>query len=63
VNESVPVASRIIKVANAYDDLVGGSMEADRRLQAVARLREGSGYEYDPIVVDVLSRIVSPRLS
>jgi response regulator RpfG family c-di-GMP phosphodiesterase len=55
VNESVPVASRIIKVANAYDDLVGGSMEADRRLQAVARLREGSGYESDPIV--------SPRLS
>lgn len=61
VNENIPLGSRIIKVANAYDDLVGGSMEADRRLQAVARLREGSGYEYDPQVVDVLAGIVAPR--
>ncbi|MEI7778180.1 MAG: HD domain-containing phosphohydrolase [Actinomycetes bacterium] len=63
LDPTLPLASRIIKVANAYDDLVGGSLEADRRLQAVARLREGAGHEYDPAVVDVLARISQPRLS
>ena len=54
----VPIASRIIRAANAYDDLVGGSMDSERRVAALERLRLGVAYEYDPQVVDVLTRAV-----
>ncbi|MEO8328837.1 MAG: HD domain-containing phosphohydrolase [Candidatus Nanopelagicales bacterium] len=54
----VPLASRVIRAANAYDDLVGGSLDSDRRLAALERLRLGVAYEYDPQVVDVLTRAV-----
>ncbi len=55
---NIPVASRIIRVANAYDDFAGGSMESQQRLRALGRLREGSAEEYDPLVVDIVSRVV-----
>ncbi len=54
----VPLASRIIKAVNAYDDLVGESYEPSRRLEALERLRLGMAYEYDPIVVDSLAKTV-----
>jgi hypothetical protein len=54
----VPLAARIIRVVNAYDDLVGGSYETGTRLEALERLRLGMAYEYDPRVVETLSRIV-----
>jgi hypothetical protein len=54
----VPLASRIIKAVNAYDDMVGDSLEATCRLDALERLRLGMAYEYDPRVVDSLSHIV-----
>lgn len=62
-DESLPLGSRIIAACNAYDDLVGGALESDRRLQAVERLRLSSGRVYDARVVDVLSRIVSRDLA
>jgi hypothetical protein len=55
---SVPLGSRIIKAVNAYDDLVAGSLEPVRRLEALERLRLGMAYEYDPRVVESLSRVV-----
>jgi HD superfamily phosphodiesterase len=55
---NIPVASRIIRVANAYDDFAGGSMESQQRLRALARLREGAAEEYDPMVVDIVARVV-----
>ncbi len=55
---NIPVASRIIRVANAYDDFAGGSMESVTRLYALDRLREGASDEYDPFVVDIMSRVV-----
>ncbi|MGH3328920.1 MAG: HD-GYP domain-containing protein [Streptomycetales bacterium] len=58
-NESeVPLASRIIRAANAYDDLAGGSVETARRLHALERLRLGTVHDYDPRVVESLSRVV-----
>jgi hypothetical protein len=54
----VPLAARIIKAVNAYDDLVGDSYETTRRLDALERLRLGMAYEYDPTVVDSLSETV-----
>lgn len=55
---AVPVCSRIIRAANAYDDMVGGSLEQDRHVQALERLRLGMAYEYDPRVVESLSRVI-----
>jgi hypothetical protein len=58
-HESVqPLASRIIKVANAYDDLVGDSADRDRSAAVLERLRVDSVWEYDPTVVEALSRVV-----
>jgi response regulator RpfG family c-di-GMP phosphodiesterase len=59
VDATLPLESRIIKVVNAYDDLVGASVESDRKLQAVERLELGIDREYDPDVVDTLARIVA----
>jgi hypothetical protein len=53
-----PLASRIIKVANAYDDLVGDSTDRDRSAAVLERLRLDSTTEYDPAVVEALSRVV-----
>ncbi len=57
-DETLPLESRIIKVVNAYDDLVGASVESDRKLRALERLQLGIDREYDPDVVDTLARII-----
>jgi HD domain len=53
-----PLSSRIIRAANAYDDLVGSSAEETRAAAAVERLRLDTAVEYDPRVVEALSRLV-----
>ncbi|MEV7009765.1 HD domain-containing protein [Streptosporangium sp. NPDC051022] len=53
-----PMASRVIKAANAYDDLVGGSTDRDRAGAALERLRLGAGEEYDPAVVEAMTRVI-----
>ncbi|MGI5492342.1 HD-GYP domain-containing protein [Microtetraspora malaysiensis] len=58
VDHSPPMASRVIKAANAYDDLVGGSPDRDRAGAALERLRLGVGTEYDPAVVEAMARVV-----
>lgn len=57
-DKTLPLESRIIKVVNAYDDLVGASVESDRKLRALERLQLGIDREFDPDVVDTLSRII-----
>src|SRR5579859_3949126 len=42
-----PVSSRIIKAANAFDDLVGGSLDPARSTEAVHRLRLDTATEFD----------------
>ncbi len=58
LDPDLPLESRIIKTVNAYDDLVGASLEFERKQQAVERLQLSTTRDYDPRVVDVLSRIV-----
>ena len=58
LDRDLPLESRIIKAVNAYDDLVGASLESDRKLQALERLQLGIDREFDPAVVDTLARIV-----
>jgi response regulator RpfG family c-di-GMP phosphodiesterase len=58
LDTDLPLESRIIKAVNAYDDLVGASLESDRKLQALERLALGTDREFDPAVVDTLAAIV-----
>lgn len=62
LDDSLPIESRIIKVCNAYDDLVGASTESDRMGSAVERLELSVDRDYDPQVVDTLARIVERQL-
>lgn len=57
VDATLPLASRIIKAAGAYDDLVGSLADRDRQAAALERLRLDT-VEYDPTVVEALSRVV-----
>ncbi|MGL4172694.1 MAG: HD-GYP domain-containing protein [Actinomycetota bacterium] len=57
-DNEVPVASRIIKVANAYDDLVGNQPSPSQRREALERLHLGLAYEYDPSVVTALTALI-----
>src|SRR5579859_2161454 len=56
-----PLSSRIIKAANAFDDLVGSSMDPDRAAAAVQQLRLDTVSEFDPDTVEALSRVVNRR--
>ena len=55
---SAPLAARIIAVANAYDDLTRGQAAAAQSQQAVHQIRQGAGGEFDPQVVEALTRKV-----
>lgn len=55
-----PMGSRIIRAANAFDDLVGASVDRDRSAAALERLRLDSA-EYDPTVVEALSKVAGRR--
>jgi HD domain len=59
-SQAPPLSSRIIRAANAYDDLVGSSADASRAAAALERLRLDTGAEYDPRVVEALSKLVVP---
>ena len=52
-----PIGSRIIRAANAFDDLVGGSPDRDRCTAALERLRLDTASEYDPGVVEALTKV------
>ncbi|HYO20007.1 MAG TPA: HD domain-containing phosphohydrolase [Dermatophilaceae bacterium] len=58
LGEDLPLASRIIKVCNAYDDMAGVRPNLARRVAAMERINLGLGYEYDPRVVDALVRVL-----
>lgn len=57
----VPLAARIVKTCSAYDDLVSASREARgtrASWDALERLRMGMAFEYDPRVVEALTRVL-----
>jgi response regulator RpfG family c-di-GMP phosphodiesterase len=56
-----PVGSRIIRAANAFDDLVGASAETSRMMAALERLRLDTATEYDPRVVEALAKVAGRR--
>ncbi|MFD6113042.1 HD-GYP domain-containing protein [Streptomyces yangpuensis] len=54
-----PALARIVRVANAYDDLVGGSRHPGGPLAALEQLRLGTGHDYQPEVVECLARVLA----
>jgi response regulator RpfG family c-di-GMP phosphodiesterase len=54
----IPIGSRILKVANAFDDLVGAQVSPVAAQRALRRIRLGTGYEYDPMVVRALCSVL-----
>jgi len=56
-----PVGSRIIRAANAFDDLIGSSAEPGRATAVLERLRMDTAAEYDPTVVEALARVAEQR--
>src|SRR5690606_11944389 len=46
---TVPMVSRVVKIASAYDSLYAG--EGLSELEALEKLHQGAAYEYDPEVV------------
>ena len=53
-----PLASRILRVANAFDDLTG-DQEPATVSRALERIHLGLGYDYDPEIVAVLEATVA----
>jgi hypothetical protein len=56
-----PIGSRIIRAANAFDDLVGASADTSRTMAALEWLRLDTTTEYDPRVVEALARVAGRR--
>ncbi|MCX4780963.1 HD-GYP domain-containing protein [Streptomyces sp. NBC_01264] len=54
-----PVAARIVRAVNAYDDLVGGARHPGGSLEALERLRLGTGHDFQPEVVECLARVLA----
>ena len=52
-----PLGSKVIRAANAYDDLVSGSADRDRSAAAIDRLRLTLNTEYDQQVVAALATV------
>ncbi|MEV1167747.1 HD domain-containing phosphohydrolase [Nonomuraea sp. NPDC049784] len=58
IADDPPLSSRIINVANAYDDLVGPSTDRDRAGAALERIRLSSGSAYDSHAIEALTRVI-----
>ncbi|MTD47263.1 HD domain-containing protein [Conexibacter sp. W3-3-2] len=58
--EAIPLASRILFVAEAYDAMTGPDTYRTRRssLEALVELRKRAGSQFDPQVVDALNRVL-----
>ncbi|WP_114201824.1 HD-GYP domain-containing protein [Janibacter anophelis] len=54
--EHIPLPSRIVRVANAWDDITEGTRSPRAHAVALERLHLGLGYDYDPEVVSALER-------
>ncbi|KIF07148.1 metal-dependent phosphohydrolase, partial [Streptomyces sp. RSD-27] len=54
-----PVAARIVRTVNAYDDLAGTARHPIGSLAALERLRLGTGHDYQPEVVESLARVLA----
>ena len=61
IGEEIPLASRILRVAKSFDLLTSPKYEnqALSHERAMEKLRDGSGKEYDPLLVQTLSDLTT----
>ena len=57
-NRSIPLGAKIIKVASAYDDLTEPPGPGRTPWDAIERLHSDMAYEYDPKVIQALTRVL-----
>lgn len=57
-SRDVSLLCRILKVSNAFDDLTAASSRRPATTKALQRIRLNLGYEYDPLVVRSLCRVL-----
>jgi putative nucleotidyltransferase with HDIG domain len=60
-NDTLPIGSKIIKVASAFDDLTEPGGPGRTSWDALERLHLGMAYEYDPRVIQALTRVLERR--
>lgn len=61
VDRTLPDGAKIIKVASAYDDLTRPGGIGLSSWDALERLHLGMAYEYDPMVIQALTRALEKR--
>ena len=59
----IPVGARILNVADAFDAMISDRPYRKGKTvpQALEELRNGSGSEFDPVVVEYLTRLLRKR--
>lgn len=60
-NRMLPLGAKIIKVASAYDDLTEPPGPGRTPWDALERLHHEMAYEYDPRVIQALTRVLEKR--
>ena len=62
-NRGVEVGAKIVKVASAYDDLTNPPGAGRTPWDALEHMHLGMAYEYDPQVIQALTRVLEKRAS
>jgi putative nucleotidyltransferase with HDIG domain len=59
----IPVGAKILNVADAFDAMISDRPYRKRKTidEALDELRRGAGEEFDPVVVEYISRLVQER--
>ena len=60
-NDTLPLGAKIIKVASAFDDLTEPGGPGRTPWDALERLHLGMAYDYDPRVIQALTRVLERR--
>ncbi len=59
--EKIPLVSRIIAVADAYEEMTSerSDKKARTRQEAFEELKIGMGKKYDPVIVEIFEKIIN----
>ena len=60
-NDTLPLGAKIVKVASAYDDLIEPDGPGRTPWDALEKLHLGMAYDYDPRVIQALTRVLERR--
>jgi len=60
-NSDLPLGAKVIKVASAYDDLTEPGGPGRTAWDALEKMHLGMAYEYDPQVIQALTRVLEKR--